>query len=99
MLKLGADCKSCDSIFGRSAVCIAALNGHSAVVNCLMEASASVDQRDNEGRTPLMHCVTQDEGHKILSVLFSAAAEVNATNALGRTALHLAVESQRFRSV
>jgi ankyrin repeat protein len=60
-----------------TALHMAAYNGHREVVQLLLENEATIDCRDNEGKTPLIHACTGPFAPTV-EVLCAAGADVNA---------------------
>ena len=56
---------------------MAAYNGHSHTVKFLLEHGATVDCRDDEGKTPLIHACTGPFAETV-EILLEAGADVNA---------------------
>ena len=78
---------------GRSALHEAAVAGHAAICQALLEAGAEVDVRDGEGRTPLLEAA-RCGAHAALEVLLAAGADAGACDAAGANALHLACTAE-----
>ena len=64
----------------RTALMLAAFNGHTMVVDALLRAGARVEDRDAMGRTPLMFASTGDFLPSV-KLLVENGSEVNATDA------------------
>lgn len=74
---------------GWSALMIAALNGHSSIVQFLLERGSNVNGAPDDGWTALM--LAAQEGHLLtVLVLLGKNAEVDRTNAENATALMIA---------
>ncbi|KAF7691391.1 hypothetical protein HF521_011688 [Silurus meridionalis] len=77
---------------GRSALLLAAEQGHTTVVELLLQNHARVDVFDKEGKSPLH--LAAEQGHKdIADFLLSKKAVVNAKTKLGLTPLHLSAQT------
>ncbi|KAI5086241.1 transient receptor potential cation channel, subfamily N, member 1, partial [Silurus meridionalis] len=77
---------------GRSALLLAAEQGHTTVVKLLLDNHARVDVFDKEGKSPLH--LAAEQGHKdIADFLLSKKAVVNAKTKLGLTPLHLSAQT------
>ena len=82
----------------RSAVFLAAENGHSHTILALHALNADVNATDLSGWTPLFSASSQ--GHiKCIQVLLRLSAAINIKDYGGRTALHLAAESGHRNAV
>ena len=76
---------------GTSSLHFAALNGHIATAEVLLEAGVSIDAPSELGRTPLI--VAAQEGHaNIVDLLVRHGAFIEAKDMLKFTPLHCAVE-------
>jgi hypothetical protein len=100
LLKNGADTRLL-TIFGKRTILhIAAMWNRSESAGMLIEAGASLEQKDTiDGRTALHEAVFRaHRRHKTVRVLLAKGASVNATDDAGRTPLHIALEGgQRFQ--
>ena len=69
----------------------AAQNGHSAVVQCLLEQGSDKDKTDNEGSSPLY--ITAQEGHSsVVKYLLEQGADIDKAANDGFTPLHIAAQ-------
>lgn len=79
---------------GRTALHLAAFEGHSAVVSLLLRAGASVTTRDADGESPLMSAVKGNHARVVRLLLLgrsqAPASEVVVRSASGETPLSLA---------
>lgn len=74
---------------GMTALMLAALGGHTEVVDRLLAVGAAVNARDEHYGTALMRAAYG--GHSVAAErLVAAGADVNAEDAYGQTALHIA---------
>jgi hypothetical protein len=89
---------------GSSPLHLAAEHGCPEVVLELLKLGAKVNIKDNKGRTPLILCVGEEEGHKsgaveCMEVLFQFNAQVDEKSKDGLTALHLAARAGKKAEV
>lgn len=63
------------------------------MLELLIELGAPVDDKDNEGYTPLQRAVAKSDAAKV-EVLLKAGADVNTQNAHGVSTLHTALEAR-----
>lgn len=77
---------------GRSALHEAALAGHTAVTQALLDAGADVAARDFQQRTPLLEA-SAGARLPLLELLLGAGADPRAKDRQGNTALHLACQA------
>jgi ankyrin repeat protein len=83
--------ESKDYRYGRTPLCQAAENGHTPVVNLLLEAGAEFEVKDKSGRTPLS--IAAEKGQDaVISVLLKAGAEFEVKDNFGWTPLGSAIE-------
>lgn len=91
LLEAHADPEARQTPFGWSALQLAAGGGCVKSVNVLLEHSAKVDARANDGEQALH--LAAAEGHtRIIQLLVNARAELCCTNDDGETPLHVAVQ-------
>jgi hypothetical protein len=64
---------------------------HKEIVNLLVEHNANVNQKDDNGRTPL-HMAVMFGDEDIIKLLISKGADVNEKNNEGETPLHVLVQ-------
>ena len=93
-LEAGADVNG-QSASGRSALMLAALNGHVGVVKALIEAGADVGLQADGGATALMLAVRMGRT-TIVRLLLASGAGPNVGNRRGETALMLAAHFDRL---
>jgi len=83
LLDEGADVKGA---MGQTALTEAAMEGHKAVIQVLLNAGAELNEKDNSGETALMWAAFG--GHSdVVRVVLDAGADVNIVDEYGRTAL------------
>lgn len=79
----------------KTVLMVASEMGHDEVVRALVANDASVNLRDDEGNTALIHAVRERE-EEVVRTLLSANSNVNLADNDGDTALHAASEGMRF---
>ncbi len=95
LIERGADIDEVDKT-GQTALSISADFGSVANIKILLEANASVEIRDNEGKTPLMHAVKQtfrtigNRYRETVKILIAAGVLIDVQDKYGNTALILA---------
>lgn len=67
------------------------VDGCVASLRRALERGVPVDQRDPQGRTPLMWALLLGAEERLVRLLLEAGADVNATDRRGRTPLHYAL--------
>ncbi|XP_044752526.1 E3 ubiquitin-protein ligase MIB2 isoform X2 [Coccinella septempunctata] len=83
---------------GKTALQVAAHQGHLAVVKMFLAAGASVNSSDNDGDTCL-HYAAFGNQPEVLELLINGGSNLNASNKSGCTALHIAAHKQPARCV
>lgn len=73
----GCNVNAAEETKSLTALHMAAYNGHTEVVRLLIDNQATIDCRDSEGKTPLLHACTGPFAETV-SVLIAAGADVNA---------------------
>ena len=74
----------------------AAQFNHTKLISLLVENGANVNTHDDEGRTPFLNAVAA--GHVgSARVLLKLGADVNATDLLMKTCVHIAVENGHLK--
>jgi ankyrin repeat protein len=93
----GAAVDAADS-HGWTALSYAAVNGHADLVKVLLEKGANVNARDTKRRTPLILATTYGDYPAVIQALTAGGADLQATDAQGRTAAALALARGRAES-
>ncbi|KAE8599772.1 hypothetical protein XENTR_v10017317 [Xenopus tropicalis] len=83
---------------GRSPLLVAAEQGHTGIVQILLQNQARVDVFDETKRTPL-HMAALNGQLDVCNSLLNMKADVNATDIEGQTPLHLAAENDHSEVV
>lgn len=83
---------------GKTALQVAAHQGHAHVVGLLLKFGASVNASDNDGDTCL-HYAAFGNQPEVLDLLVKTGVEVNAANRSGCTALHIAAHKQPAKCI
>ena len=74
----------------------AAQFNHTKLISLLVENGAKVNTHDSEGRSPFLNAVAA--GHVgSARLLIKLGADVNATDLLMKTCVHIAVENEQFK--
>jgi cytohesin len=77
---------------GRTPLLIAARSGQKEIVELLLAHKADANERDKSANTALIAAAAQ--GHvDVVQILLASGADVNATNVVGWSALHAAVDN------
>ena len=102
LLERGAD-KDLGDADGVSPIMIAAIKGHTEVVNELMKNEAKLEERDVKDHT-ILHYAAMNNRHEVLSLLATFNQElvnemVNMPNYMENTALHLAAQAGHLQTV
>ena len=95
LLKLGADVSYRCNEHGTTALHQAVENSHNDVVKALLEADASVDDEDHEGKTALHFATSVD----IVEALITAGADVDHENREDKTPGRLALDRKNVAVV
>ncbi|GFO25172.1 transient receptor potential cation channel subfamily a member 1 [Plakobranchus ocellatus] len=77
---------------GLTALHIAAQNGHTKVIQLLLQRGAVVN-KDNEDNTPLHHAASEGWTHSMRVLIGVKSNLLNSVNADGETALHIAAKN------
>jgi ankyrin repeat protein len=70
------------NLYGIEAIHDAARHGKHKLIQLLLEYKASVDHRDNEGYTPLAHCLSEARNPNSVKLLLAAGADPNTVFAM-----------------
>ena len=74
-------------------------NFKSAVTETLLKAGAKVDDKDMDGRTPLVFAVTYNENPKVTEALIKSGADCNSKNRYGLPVIMMAAQSNKNADV
>jgi hypothetical protein len=77
-----------------SAVHLAARKGNDLILNILIQQNANLNEKDNDGRIPLIYAVIEDH-HTIVTSLLAHGARISEVDCDDRSALHWAVLHRR----
>lgn len=80
--------------YGVNALMFAAQGKDLSVIKHLVN-ELSIDSQDNEGNTPLMHCIIAGDNDKILKELIAHGANTTIINNSGFTADNMAIKLER----
>jgi ankyrin repeat protein len=83
---------------GRTALVVAALAGHSAIVDMLLADGADIGCVDVDGY-PIGHCLIIDGAIGLLDHVLACGANVDAVDASGRTAMHIAASMNDTKAI
>ncbi|KAL9058049.1 MAG: hypothetical protein Q9206_002097 [Seirophora lacunosa] len=93
-----ADIQASHTSTQRHALAEASIQGHTKIVDLLIEEGCSLEQADAEGNTALHHACQQ--GHlAVVKSLITHNASVDDLGSEGRSALHLAMEAPTHQNV
>lgn len=84
---------------GWTALTLAAAKGHASIATRLLAEGADPNVQDVFGWTPLMRAVANRKTHSADVLLGDPRVAVDRVNALGRTALHVAIETGNCESI
>jgi ankyrin repeat protein len=93
LIKAGADLRARNEL-ERTALHVAALEGHPDVCRRLLAAGAEVDARDKNGETPLFLAVCK-ECEEVFDLLLESGADPHALSAFETTPLHFAARHRQ----
>lgn len=77
--------------FGKTALAYAAANGNEYMINCILQAGADINARDNLNKTPLMYAVSKAGNIKIVELLLEAGANPSVIDTQHNSVLMYAV--------
>jgi ankyrin repeat protein len=72
-------------------------NTNPEVITTLLNAGASVSERDTDGRTPLMYASRSNTNPEVITTLLKAGSDGKAKNNEGKTAFDLAQENPKLK--
>lgn len=81
---------------GRTSIMQASRNGHTSLVNLLLDRTAEINSADNDGWTSLMLAVWQGQ-EQVVRTLLRRGADKTATNNHGETAHAIAIQHGRVQ--
>ena len=90
--------------YGRTCLHLAASRGNLGVLSYLVRhvsssSAGNVDQRDNQGRTPIHYAAQSSRGAAVIDILVGRGCNIHAIDYTGRTALHWAARWHSFSTV
>ncbi|KAL8655304.1 MAG: hypothetical protein Q9210_000972 [Variospora velana] len=98
LLVSGADIQAAHTSTRRNALSEASLQGHTKVVDLLIDEGCSLEQADTNGNTALHYACQQ--GHlAIAKSLLTHDASIDVLGSAGRSALHFAMEAPTHQNV
>lgn len=77
--------------YGKTALAYAAANGNEYMINCILQAGADINARDNLNKTPLMYAVSRAGNLKIVELLLEAGANPSVIDIKNNSVLMYAV--------
>jgi ankyrin repeat protein len=90
LLEKGINIEAKEDIYGRTALHLAAIDGHEVAARLLLEKGANIHAEKEDGWTAL-HLAAWNGSEAVARLLLEKGADIEAKNSShGRTALHLA---------
>lgn len=78
--------------YGRTALHVAAVQGHHSIVEILLDHGADIDARDNDGFSAVM-CTAERSNRSMVDLLLNREANVNLRTNYGQTLLTMAISA------
>jgi len=102
LIQFGADVNAKERDFGKTPLCVAAIDMDTEAIDILLKSGARVNLATDSGGTPLMSaCGMSDKPNAldVIELLLDSGAEVNARSNNGRTPLIIAAYAGNIRVV
>ena len=95
LVELGCDVNVFDNSH-HTPLQMASANSSAESVECLLKAGSTVELPDNDGDTALIIACQNGSNEDVINLLLDYAKDVNVANRSGMTALHYAVQNNKY---
>lgn len=85
--------------WGRTPIFSLSVNDETEALHILVNAGADINAKDDDGDSPLMHFIRENNSPVCALELIGIGAVINTINNCGDTALHIAAENCHFQEV